>query len=118
MSNTSVRSQNGLTASAYVNLWSPQAGKKFRLYFLRVSFTKESTTPAQELFAVKDGATTFVVQDVSQGVLTAPGVPLIYDFHFHNNGYLSLAADNKLSVGLQNPLSTGVWGCIAWGCEE
>ena len=109
---------NGNTA-----LWTPAAGKKFRLMRYRIDVTGNAAAAAAAVKTISlfDGAAGATGQAVSVFV---PGAALagaaLYTSGWIDlgNGYLSAAANNVLNVNLSTALTAGVVRVIACGTEE
>lgn len=90
-----------LPTSTGTTIWTPAAGKKFRLMGISVA------TSATVHLHIRDAGTIFHSVR-SQGTTTS------FDF---GNGYLSAAANNILEVRNDSGTTTNVW-VTAWGTEE
>lgn len=110
------------TASGNTALWTPAAGKKFRLmgYIIQVTAFAASATPAIEI-TFQDGAAAIglgsslsvpAVGASTGGVLLNTGDVQL------GNGKLSAAANNVLNINLNAALTAGLVRVTVWGTEE
>lgn len=109
---------NGNTA-----LWTPAAGKKFRLMRYRIDVTGNAAAAAAavktiSLFDGAAGATGQVHSVFVPGAALAAGALYTSGWIDLGNGYLSAAANNVLNVNLSTALTAGVVNVIACGVEE
>lgn len=110
---------NGNTA-----LWTPAAGKKFRLMGYRVDVTGNAAAAAGavktiSLFDGAAGATGLVHSVFVPGAALAAGALYTSGWiDLGKLGYLSTAANNVLNVNLSTALTAGVVRVIACGTEE
>ena len=106
--------------SGVTGIWSPAAGKKFRLMRVRMHLTENAgAVAAANLFAILlDGATGI-------GIFPEFYVPVagsivshdVFDFDL-GNGYLSTTVNNTLNVNMTTSLTTGVLSITVSGTEE
>ena len=105
-----------VTASGATTIWTPSAGKRFRLmgYTLSISGTLAATgTQAIELL---DGATVIAQHGATVNSATPQGDTQIgVDY---GNGYLSVVVNNVLSINLSATMLTGAVYVNAWGTEN
>ena len=110
------------TAAGNTALWTPTAGKKFRLMgcIVNVSGGVGLAAAGEEVIELRDSAT--VVLRVAVRLPAAAGVvvgtDLIEQLDFPGNGYLSAAANNVLNVNLGTAVTAGNVVVNAWGTEE
>ena len=95
-------------------LWTPAAGKKFRILGFKVAIPSTATTAAGSTITLKDGAGTVF----TLAVLGATTQIVTYQQTGMMNGYLSAAADNVLNVDLSAALTAGAVVVDVWGTEE
>lgn len=90
-----------LPTATSATIWTPAAGKKFRLMGVMV------TTSATVHLHLRDATTIFhTTRTLGDGIA--------FDF---GNGYLSAAANNVLEIRNDSGTTTNVW-VTAWGTEE
>ena len=111
---------NALVASTgNTALWTPAAGKKFRVLGMVMCLSKDAACAGQFIIEIRDEAgTTLFDITISNGALVAMGQPVMMYINFPGNGYLSAAPDNHLFVNLSGALTAGVLSASAWGTEE
>lgn len=112
-----------VTAAGSTALWTPAAGKKFRLMRLFVMVSEDATQAGAGVETIR-----FLDAAAAIGVAFSPFVPAIainFSGELFNsgwvdlgNGYLSSAANNVLNVDLGAALATGTVRAIAIGTEE
>ena len=102
------------------SVWTPAAGKKFRLMGYQISVAGTLAATGVETITLSDGATAIrnhiaaLIQTPAAG--TAP-----YGAVFESDlgqGYLSAAANNHLNLTLGTALATGNVSINLWGTEE
>ena len=115
---TAVASAAGNTA-----LWTPAAGKSFRLcrYFIQMS--ENSTLGAAGILTIKllDGATDLNLTTdfyVPAAAVTGIGTEWLGPVDLGDSGILSAAPNNVLNVNLSVALATGQVRVIAMGTEQ
>lgn len=124
-----VRTTNGAahvaaaSASGNTAIWTPAAGKKFRLMFLHVQLGLDATLAAAGTLTVSvaDSATNLFSWevDVDNAALPAVAAPYISaDLTLPGNGILSAAANNVLNCNLSAALTAGNVRVTALGTEE
>lgn len=111
------------TAAGNTSVWTPAAGKKFRL----MGFTIEVTETATQAAA---GVNDLTLQDsgaaiglgfspwIPAAALTAQQAGYLSGQVQLGNGYLSAAANNVLQINLSTALTAGKVRVNAWGTEE
>lgn len=116
---------NTVQANAAGNtaLWTPAAGKKFRLTRYCVVVTGDAATAGGavvviSLFDGAAGATGQVHAAFCPAVALAAGALYVSPWVDLGNGYLSAAANNVLNVNLSAALTAGVVNVICCGTEE
>jgi len=97
-------------------LWTPAAGKKFRLLGFSVIIRVDTTTAAGSLITLLDGATP--IDNVCWIAATVTTQPNRWSAPLPGNGYLSTAAGNVLYVNCSAALTAGGIYINVWGCEE
>ena len=109
--------------TAAVTIWTPAAGKKFRLMGYSILLSDDATLAAagETLLTLLDNATAIGLAYNFYVPLTA------LDTNFSGshigvnlppNGYLSVAANNPLKATLGTYLATGSFSINVWGSEE
>jgi hypothetical protein len=111
------------TAVGNTTVWTPAAGKKFRLMRYRIEITNNASLAAAgiETIQLTDGAGGTVIDAFSAFVNNAAATIMgAYTSEWMDlgNGYLSAAANNLLVVNLGTALATGVVRVTAVGTEE
>lgn len=106
------------TASGNTTVWTPTAGKKFRLMGYTLSIAGTLAATGVELLKLTDAAAgTVIAQHQATITITTPtgdtqiGADL-------GNGFLSGAVNNALVVNLSATISGGGAVVNAWGTEE
>lgn len=105
-------------------VWTPAAGKKFRLMGFSIVLSADATlaTAGKTVLALVDNATainmafSFWVPAVALTSVLGTTNPL--NFSLPGNGYLSLGANNALNVTLSVALATGKFSINLVGTEE
>jgi hypothetical protein len=115
------------TAAGDTALWTPAAGKKFRLMRFKLHITADSTMAAagRNVIKFRDGTTdmnishTMWLGQVALTAITALFTPG-YDTGWIDlgNGILSSTANNVLNVNLGTAMATGVVAVMVAGTEE
>lgn len=111
------------TASGNTAVWTPSAGRKFRLLKFQLFLTSDATIASGGLLTVKfQDATTDAGISVPVYVPgtggTLAGGWRSGTVDFGGWGYISSAANNVLNVNLSSALTAGSLGVIACGTEE
>ncbi len=105
-------------------LWTPAAGKRFRLMGFSIVLSADATLAAagETVLALVDQATAiniaFAFWVPAIAITTSLGTTNPVNFNLPGNGYLSLAANNALIANLTVALATGVFSINAMGTEE
>lgn len=103
-------------------VWTPAAGKRFRLMRLRISVPSDATSAVAGRTAMTflDGGTLMPLAfDASVPTVGATGPPSLETGWIDlGNGILSAAANNVLTVALTNALTTSGFRMILIGTEE
>jgi len=108
------------TAAGSTALWTPAAGKKFRVMRVHMSITSNAAAAAAAVLVSQllDGATFFGIADNNY-------IPLVGTIQQHQNyvfdlgnGYLSSAANNVLNINLSFALTAGILDVTVAGTEE
>jgi hypothetical protein len=116
--------QGTASASGSTVLWTPQAGKRFRLmrYMITVPSNCAAAAQADLVIALLDGAGAFgqihVVSIPSAAVLTAAPPLYVSPWVDLGNGVISAAANNVLNINLSFALTAGQVNVIVAGTEE
>jgi hypothetical protein len=110
----------GNTAAAgQTALWTPTAGKKFRILGGVLMLSKEATCAGAFAFGLQDGAGANVVYfNISAVALAAIGACTIIPLALPGNGYPSTAINNVLNFNLGAALTAGLVSASVWGTEE
>ena len=114
-----------LLAAATSNaIWTPAAGKKFRLMGFSIVLSADATlaVAGETVLSLVDNATNiniaFAFWVPSVALTTSLGTTNPVNFNLPGNGYLSLAANNVLNANLTVALATGKFSINAMGTEE
>jgi hypothetical protein len=108
------------TASGATNVWTPTAGKKFRLMGYTISCAGTLAATGVQTLQLLDNATVIknhaanMIQTTTVSISggdTQIGADL-------GNGQLSAAANNVLKISLGTAMATGEVAVNAWGTEE
>lgn len=116
--------QNTATASGSTALWTPAAGKKFRLMRYMITVPSNSVAGAQAdlVMSLLDGAGAIGVAHVCNipvaAVLTAAPPLYVSGWIDLGNGILSALANNVLNMNLSFALTGGQVNFLACGTEE
>lgn len=110
------------TAAGNTAVWTPAAGKKFRLMRVSIQITSNAAQSVAGVFTVdlQDSASTTNITS-SFFVPSTAGTAFQMDDQVWmdlGNGVLSAAANNVLNVNLSAALSSGVVRVVAMGTEE
>lgn len=113
----------GVTAAGSTGVWTPAAGKKFRLMRYIIQITGDATVAAAGRVLVRwmDGAVsmgTGVLAWVPNVALNNGSVIWSTGWVDLGNGYLSVAANNLLNLDLSVALTAGAVSALAIGTEE
>jgi hypothetical protein len=108
------------TAAGATTLWSPAAGKKFRLMGGIIVLSKEAACAGAEYISIIEstGAVTIARFDISIAALVAIGSCTIIPLNLPANGYLALTKDSVLQIYLGGVLTAGNCSVSVWGTEE
>jgi hypothetical protein len=105
----------GVAAAGNTAIWTPAAGKRFRLLGFIVSVASGATSAAGTLVSLYDAAVgVFAV--ISVGTTIPGGQTVVVSLA--PNGYLSSTIGNALNLNLSSALTAGVVTATAWGTEE
>jgi hypothetical protein len=113
------KTQTSNTAAA-ATVWTPAAGKKFRLMGYEISIAGTLAATGIQAITLLDGATTIKNHITALIQTTTASIALItpvFDSDM-GQGYLSAAANNVLTMTMTNNLATGNCSINAWGTEE
>jgi len=108
------------TAAGSTAVWTPAAGKKFRVMRVHMSITSNAAAAvaAVLLSRLLDGATFFGISD-NNYIPLAGVIQQHQNFTFDlGNGYLSSAANNVLNIDLSFALTAGILNVTVAGTEE
>lgn len=108
------------TAAGNTAVWTPAAGKKFRLMKVYLKVTSNSTLAAAGILLAQlfDGAAG-VIGVADNVFIPGSGNQVHQDYQFDlGNGYLSAAANNVLNINLSAALTAGVVSITVSGTEE
>lgn len=110
------------TASGDTALWTPTAGKKFRLMRYMIEVTGNATLAAGAVLTVvlRDATTAlpFAVDVFVPTTAFSAGVDFVSPWFDLDNGVLSAAANNVLNVNLSAALTAGNVRVLCCGTEE
>lgn len=110
-----------LALAAATPVWTPTAGKKFRLLGLLIQLGSAALAAAAEsTLTLLDGADQIELA-FDFWVPTVPALPSIaanIALDIRPNGYLSRAINNVLNATLTADLADGHFRILVWGTEE
>jgi hypothetical protein len=106
------------TTSGAQTVWTPTAGKRFRLLGGIITVSKDAACAGALILALYDSATQFTSYIVSHAALVAIGNVVLIPISFKGNGYLSSAINNVLNVNFSGALTAGGISISVWGTEE
>ena len=100
-------------------MWTPAAGKKYRLLGFYVILPIGSTTAAALTFNLADsGGLTIFSGVISTAALAALTSPILIPFQLPFNGFLSPLVNNRLVCALSTAMTAGEIDVNVWGTEE
>jgi hypothetical protein len=112
----------GANAAGLSTVWTPGAGKKFRLMAGVITLTKDTACAGALWVALVDnvdGAGTRIVRfEISGAALVATGQVIVLPFTIPGNGILSSTVNNVLALNLGGALTAGLCSVTVWGTEE
>ncbi len=115
---TMLLDSGAITSAGNTPMWTPVAGKRYRLMGFSVVVDPATTTTSGVVVTLTDSVSGQVLDNViilGTGALTAPfraaGI-------LPSNGFLSPYQDSVLLVTLSSGLLTGQIRVNVWGCEE
>ena len=110
----------GVNAAGATAVWTPAAGKKFRLMSGNVTLTKDAACAGAEFITLSDGAEANRIRrfEISGAALVATGQVENFPFNLPGNGYLSSAINNVLNLTLNGALTAGLATANVEGTEE
>lgn len=109
--------QIGATGSTTV--WTPAAGKKYRLMGWYITISKEAACAGAFQIALQDSAGTWLFRsEISNAALVATGQVEEFSMQLNGNGYISPTANNTLTFYATGSLTAGVCTATVWGTEE
>lgn len=104
-----------VSGTGYADLWIPAAGKKFRLMGFRCYIPQGITFSSPIYVHLRDNTTAVIVLADLDAAIPAQ---IDYTINLPGNGYLSLAANQKLRVYTSFSCTAGFIFVQAWGTEE
>jgi hypothetical protein len=108
-----------ITAAGSTALWTPTAGKKFRILGYVICPDAGLAAAGVELITFLDNATAITIAHQTYLPIAASiahQVPMV--IALPGNGYLSVAADNVLNVSLGTAVTAGAISVFVYGTEE
>jgi len=110
-------------AGGATTIWTPAAGKKFRLMGYRMSLPGDAACAAIQTLdlELRDGGAVITLRDAVQVPAAAGATPSLYVSPWvllPGNGYLSSAANNVLAVNLGFAFTVSALRVTAVGTEE
>ena len=119
---TVFKAVNGVTATGSTAVWTPAAGKRFRLmgFTITVSGNAARAAGSSTIIGLLDvAAVIFQVNPfVPAAAATTMGADFVVTVLFPGNGYLSTAINQTLNVNLGGALTVGQVAVSAFGTEE
>jgi len=117
-----IRKLGFATNAGNTALWTPVAGRRFRLLGLDVFMAGGCTLAAASIMtvAIRDAALEIFSWGpyINNAAIVGLGTYINKTIIFPDNGYLSAAVNNVLNINLGAALTTGVVSVAAWGTEE
>lgn len=117
--------KSGTATSGTLALWTPAAGKRFRLMGYAISVGQNASAAsggANFAIAFNDQAASIGIVPAfylpPTAVTTVPGQCPAIVVNLAGNGYLSAAVNNVLNIVPNATLSTGLLSVMVWGTEE
>lgn len=109
---------DGITDTA--NLWTPAAGKRFRLMGGSICIAKETACAGALLISIRDtlAAVNFINFRISAAALVATGQVIYLPIILPPNGYLCTLPNSLLQILFSAALTAGSVAVNMWGCEE
>ncbi len=111
----------GFTTVAATAIWTPAAGKKFRLLGFTADIGSHCAIAVAGTLSIliNDGATALAIYECFLPAAAASTtIGINKTVAFGGNGFLSAAANNTLNVTLNTALTAGTGRLVAWGQEE
>ena len=113
----------GVNAAGSTAVWTPAAGKSFRLMGFTFAISGNATQAAANPrnFSLVDGAGTTIWRAnlfIPGAAGTTMGNDVLHTVTLPANGYLSAAPNTVLNVNLAVALTAGTVSVHAWGTEE
>jgi hypothetical protein len=101
-------------------IWTPAAGKKFRLMGGIITVVGTAAAASIVECQLQDGVDGTIILDLAAEVpaALATGETVVIPFNLPGNGFLSAAANNVLNADLTVAMATGAWFINVWGTEE
>lgn len=109
-----------VTAAGATLVWTPAAGKSFRLMGALLILSKDAASAGDVAWSFYEFYNPWLPGHVviSTGALVAMGVPVVINLVFQGNGYLSFQPNNVLKILMDNALTAGNLSVSVWGTEE
>lgn len=114
----SVFKSAAVTASGNTAVWTPAAGKKFRLLAWRLSVAGTLAADGTQIIQLRDGTTTVIARAGANVAAALPANDSQIGEDYGLKGQLSAAANNVLNLNLGTAMATGAVYIDAWGTEE
>lgn len=105
------------TAAGLTALWTPTAGKKFRLMGYTISAAGTLAATGVNQIQLRDGAATVISRHNATMTITTPTGDTQIGSDL-GQGYLSTTINNVLNVNLGSVVTNGTVAVNAWGTEE
>ena len=106
------------TASGNTAVWTPTAGKKFRLLAWRLSVAGTLAAAGTQVIQLRDGSTTVIARAGANVAQTLPAGDSQIGEDYGAEGQLSALADNVLNINLGTAMASGGVYIDVWGTEE
>lgn len=103
------------TAAGATAVWTPAAGKKFRLMGYSISVSGTLAAVAANAIQLLDGATVIARHFAAVAATVTGDTQIFVDL---GQGILSAAANNALSVNIATAFTAGGCAVNVWGTEE
>ena len=108
---------NNINAAGSAPIWTPAAGKHFRLLGGIITLSKDAACAGA--FTIGLTENTIIMRfDISSAALVATGNVIVIPFAFPANGYLCAITGQALNIQPSAILTAGYVSIVVWGTEE
>lgn len=95
------------TAAGNTTLLSQSAGKKYRIYGIWISVTKDAACAGAQFIRITDNGADICRVDLSTAALVATGNVMFFPFTFPHNGFLQAAVNTSVIITLNGAFTAG-----------